>query len=168
MPDDAKPTTIAAQSTPSPIEASAAGHIQDFIFARELSEVYLLLDNVSMSTGKSLPAAPKDGDDDAQDLIEQICQIGWPPTGSTADRAHQAAVLLRARDTLNAAAAPATGATIAFTLLVAGEGGGLKAGSKRREPSPSTWAWPSPICCARRGASRPPSRSSSAPCSRCS
>ncbi|HXQ17505.1 MAG TPA: hypothetical protein VN814_23045 [Caulobacteraceae bacterium] len=139
MPDDAKPATIAAQPQAAP-EAAASGQIQDFIFARELSEVYLLLDNVSMSSGKSLPAAPKSGEDDASDLIEQICRIGWPPTGSTADRAHQAAVLLRARDTLNSAAAPATGATIAFTLLVAGEGGGLNAGSKRREPTPST-AW---------------------------
>src|SRR5271168_4563564 len=100
MPDDAKPATAAAQP-PQPIEASAAGQIQDFIFARELSEVYLLLDNVSMSSGKSLPAAPQAGDADGEDLIAQICEIGWPPTGSTADRAQQAAVLLRARDTLN-------------------------------------------------------------------
>jgi hypothetical protein len=139
MPDDAKPATIAAQPQAS-VEVSAAGQIQDFIFARELSEVYLLLDNVSMSTGKSLPAAPQEGDDETQDLIAQICQIGWPPTGTTADRAQQAAVLLRARDTLNSAAAPATGATIAFTLLVAGEGGGLGGGAKGREPPTSGWA----------------------------
>jgi hypothetical protein len=140
MPDDAKPAAITAQSE-TPVEASASNHIQDFIFTRELAEVYLLLDNVSMSIGKSLP--PKGGPNDPPDLIEQICQIGWPPTGSTADRAHQAAVLLRAKDTLNGAAAPATGATIAFTLLVAGEGGGLSGGSKRREPTASTssgWA----------------------------
>jgi hypothetical protein len=141
MPDDAKPAAITARPE-TPVEASVGSHIQDFIFARELSEVYLLLDNVSMSIGKSLPAAPKVGTDDPPDLIEQICQIGWPPTGSTADRAHQAAVLLRARDTLNSAAAPATGATIAFTLLVAGEGGGLSGGSKRLDPVPSaSSAW---------------------------
>lgn len=137
MPDDAKAAAIAAQPQAA-VEATTASHIQDFIFARELSEVYLLLDNVSMSTGKSLPAAPTGGDD--EDLIAQICQIGWPPTGSTADRAHQAAVLLRARDTLNSAAAPATGATIAFTLLVASEGGGLGGGSKGRGPASSGWA----------------------------
>jgi hypothetical protein len=137
MPDDAKPATPVVQP-PLSVEVSAAGQIQDFIFARELSEVYLLLDNVSMSTGKSLPAAPQAGDVDGQDLIEQICEIGWPPTGTTADRAQQAAVLLRARDTLNSAAAPATGATIAFTLLVAGEGGGLGGGAKG--PPTSGWA----------------------------
>lgn len=139
MPDDAKPAAIAAR--PETREVAPGNQIQDFIFARELAEVYLLLDNVSMSVGKSLP--PKGGPNDPPDLIEQICQIGWPPTGSTADRAHQAAVLLRARDTLNSAAAPATGATIAFTLLVAGEGGGLASGSKRPETVPpvsSAWA----------------------------
>ncbi len=139
MPDDAKPAATVARPQAA-VEASAAGQIQDFIFARELSEVYLLLDNVSMSTGKSLPAAPQAGDDDGQDLIAKICEIGWPPTGSTADRAQQAAVLLRARDTLNSAAAPATGATIAFTLLVAGEGGGLAAGTRARGPASSGWA----------------------------
>lgn len=145
MPDDAKPADSASKTSAVEVVAPQGNHMQDFIFARELAEVYLLLDNVSMSTGKSLPAAPKAGPDQPPDLIEQICRIGWPPTGSTADRAHQAAVLLRARDTLNAAAAPATGATIAFTLLVAGEDGGLSGGSKRRErtsPSrtPPNWA----------------------------
>jgi len=95
--------------------------IQDFIFAREMAEVYLLLDNVSMSANKNLPPPPKPGD--PPDLVEQICNIGWPPTGDAKDRAHQAAVLLRARDTLNNLAEPANGATIAFTLLVAGEAG---------------------------------------------
>ena len=142
MPDDVKPAEVPGQAQPIPTPAGpgrAANHIQDFIFARELAEVYLLLDNVSMSSNKRLPpavAAPGE----PTDLIEEICQIGWPASGSTADRAHQAAILLRARDTLNTAAAPATGATIAFTLLVAGEGGltGLKRG--RREPATPTWA----------------------------
>ena len=137
MPDDAKPATMTG---PPDAPVSVGSHMQDFVFARELAEVYLLLDNVSMSTGKSLPAAPKAGPGEPLDLIEQICQIGWPPTGSTADRARQAAVLIQARDTLNGAAAPATGATIAFTLLVAGEGGGLSAGAARGDPSPAAWA----------------------------
>ena len=140
MPDDAKPVDAPGTTAPPRTEPSVAGRIQDFIFARELAEVYLLLDNVSMSTGKSLPAPPKDGSDDSTDLIERICQIGWPPTGSNANQAHQAAVLLRARDALNTAAAPATGATIAFTLLVAGEGGGLSSGSKRRDPVAPSWS----------------------------
>jgi hypothetical protein len=106
--------------------------IQDFIFAREMAEVYLLLDNVSMSANKNLPAKTAN----SPDLIEEICNIGWPPSGDAKDRAHQAAVLLRARDTLNNLAEPANGATIAFTLLVAGEAGlkGLFTKAKDEEP----------------------------------
>src|SRR5579872_3360518 len=139
MPDDAKPAAIAPR--PETREAAPGNQIQDFIFARELAEVYLLLDNVSMSVGKSLP--PKGGPNDPPALIEQICQIGWPPTGSTADRAHQAAVLLRARDTLHSAAAPATGAPLAFTRRGAGEGGGRASGWERPgrvPPVSSAWA----------------------------
>jgi len=126
MPDD-KPAAAS-------LHADAPAPFQEFIFSSELAEVYLLLDNVSMSTNKSLPPAPGPGDSDPKDLIERICEIRWPPVGTTADRARQAAVLLRARDELNAAAAPATGATIAFTLLVAGEG----AMGRRNDPVPAT------------------------------
>ncbi len=103
--------------------AAQAGRIQDFIFARELAEVYLLLDNVSASTSKRLPGggAAAQAAGPAQDLIAQICAIGWPPKGSDLEQAEQAAILMRARDQLNIYAAPATGSTIAFTLLVAGE-----------------------------------------------
>jgi hypothetical protein len=125
MPDD-KPAV-------PPVQAESAAPFQDFIISSELAEVYLLLDNVSMSANKRLPQATADDASDG-DLIEQICQIRWPPAGQPADRAKQAAQLLHARDRLNAAAAPATGATIAFTLLVAGEGGI----GKRNDPSPAT------------------------------
>jgi hypothetical protein len=87
-------------------------HIQDFIFVRELSEVYLLIDHVSGRWDKSL----NDGG-----LIKAVCEIGWPPTGTEVQQAAQAAVLLSAKDKLNYAARPASGATIAFTLLVSGE-----------------------------------------------
>jgi hypothetical protein len=87
-------------------------HIQDFVFVRELSEVYLLLDHVSGRSDKSLI----DGS-----VVREICEIGWPPTGTEIQQAAQAAVLLNAKDKLNAAARPASGATIAFTLLVSGE-----------------------------------------------
>jgi hypothetical protein len=88
--------------------------IRDFIFVRELSEVYLLLDFISGRWDKGL--AP-----DVQELITEICEIGWPPEAGQASQAHQAAILLQAKDKLNAAAKPANGATIAFTLLVVGE-----------------------------------------------
>ena len=58
-------------------------HFQDFIFTRELAEVYLLLDNVSTSSEKSLPPSPglaAQGQPAEPDLIEEICRIVWPPT----------------------------------------------------------------------------------------
>ncbi|KQV87874.1 hypothetical protein ASD15_27890 [Massilia sp. Root351] len=88
--------------------------IRDFIFVRELSEVYLLLDFISGRWDKGL-------EPDVQMLIEEICEIGWPPEDGPKTQAHQAAILLNAKDKLNAAAKPANGATIAFTLLVVGE-----------------------------------------------
>eukprot|EP01034_Spumella_vulgaris_P031143 gene31143-38486_t len=88
--------------------------IRDFIFVRELSEVYLLLDFISGRWDKGL-------EPDVQLLIEEICEIGWPPEDGPKTQAHQAAILLKAKDKLNAAAKPANGATIAFTLLVVGE-----------------------------------------------
>ena len=101
-----------------------AHHIQDFIFVRELSEVYLLLDHISGRWDKTLYAESKSKTPDypsEPDWIDQICEIGWPPTGSEVEHAQQAARLLRAKDRLNEAAKPASGATIAFTLMVIGE-----------------------------------------------
>jgi hypothetical protein len=89
-----------------------------------MAEVYLLLDNVTTSPDKKLPKTlvePEPGEPDPPDLIEEICKIGWPPDRSKTVQAENAATLIRARNTLNANAAPATGATIAFTILVAGE-----------------------------------------------
>jgi hypothetical protein len=103
---------------------SPPDHIQDFIFLRELSEVYLLLDHVSGRSDKHLTDTNLGqgvGASLPTDWLEQVCLIGWPPVGSDAKRADQAAILLRVKDMLNAAARPASGATIAFTLLVSGE-----------------------------------------------
>jgi hypothetical protein len=101
---------------------NGATHIQDFIFVRELSEVYLLLDHISGRWDKSLyrgqPDQPERRD---PKWIETICKIGWPVHGTRVELADQAAVLLRAKDRLNAVAKPATGATVAFTLMVVGE-----------------------------------------------
>lgn len=114
---------------PNEIASDADGNrserIQDFIFARELSEVYLLLDHISGRWDKnfsSFETLSAQGNPDPT-LIEKICKIAWPwPKGGTdAQRAEEAALLIRAKDKLNAAAQPATGATIAFTLLVVGD-----------------------------------------------
>jgi hypothetical protein len=96
--------------------------IQNFIFARELAEVYLLLDHLSGRSDKGLAGAFGDGAEKAgEDRIKEICEIAWPPRGTSAERATQAATLLTARDRLNAAAKPANGQSIAFTVLVVGE-----------------------------------------------
>ncbi len=127
-------------------------YFQDFIFVRELSEVYLLMDHISgrwdknfiaessfqndaKNAGKAIPGAkphddhtPWDSSPDGaakakaeQDWIEEICEIGWPSLSkSRPERAHQAALLMLAKDRLNAAAKPASGMTVAFTLMVSG------------------------------------------------
>lgn len=100
------------------------GEIQDFILARELAEVYLLLDNISSARTKEIPgnADPIFARNADKTWLEQICDIAWPPEPvDRAQEAANAAKLLRAKDMLNQAAAPATGASIAFTLTVVGE-----------------------------------------------
>jgi len=94
--------------------------MQDFIFQRELAEVYLLLDYLSGRANQSLAKALAD-ETGGKVSIEQICNISWPPVGQPTEQAEQAAILLLAKDKLNMAAQPASGASIAFTLLVAGD-----------------------------------------------
>jgi hypothetical protein len=95
----------------------------DFILNRELSEVHLLIDNISASPDTTIfalsAAQPPEGLPD--DWVEQICQIRWPPAGTTRAQAEQAALLIRSKDYLNRLSKPASGATIAFTLLVTQE-----------------------------------------------
>jgi hypothetical protein len=91
-----------------------------FVLLRELSEVHLLLDNVSANPTTTIAdtgpvvlpeeLGPK--------WIEKVCEISWPPDGSTEEKAEDAALLIRAKDYLNRLSHPASGSTIAFTLLV--------------------------------------------------
>jgi hypothetical protein len=105
--------------------------IQDFIFARQLAEVYLLLDHLSGRSDKKLTSVIGDGEEKAgKDWIQKICEIGWQPKGTAAEQADQAVILLQAKDLLNAAAKPANGASIAFTLLVTGDDDGPAAQPK--------------------------------------
>jgi hypothetical protein len=103
-------------------------HIQDFIFVRELSEVYLLMDHLSGRWDKKVN----------EQLVSAVCEIGWPPSGTAIQQAAQAATLLSAKDKLNIAAGPANGATIAFTLLVSGEDNVDRPG---RWTSALSWLW---------------------------
>lgn len=113
-----------------PTPPGGADDPTDFVLNRELSEVHLLIDNISASPDTTISALatahPPEGL--ANDWVEEICSIRWPPEGNARSQAEQAALLIRAKDYLNRLSKPASGATIAFTLLVTqedddGEGG---------------------------------------------
>jgi len=109
--------------------------IQDFILARELAEVYLLMDHISASQCKEIPKQIPDDplfeDSTGKAWLQQVCEIAWPPDHSTRKQdARNAARLIRAKDVLNKAALPATGGSIAFTLMLAGEA---------RDPQTGSW-----------------------------
>lgn len=91
-----------------------------FILSRELSEVHLLLDNLSADPDTTIEALaarqPPKGLD--ENWIDQICQISWPPAESNMQKAAQASLLIRVKDYLNRLARPASGMSIAFTIMV--------------------------------------------------
>jgi hypothetical protein len=93
-----------------------------FVLLRELSEVHLLLDNVSANPNSTVSERTTEEKLKEQGLdkkwIEKICEISWPPDGSNEEKADDAALLIRAKDYLNRLSAPSSGSTIAFTLLV--------------------------------------------------
>jgi hypothetical protein len=92
----------------------------DALFLRELAEVYLLIDHISSNCNKRLPVKlDLDGDGvlDKRDWMTEICELTWPPRGDRREVAHQAVFLIRIRDALNRLASPATGASIAFTIM---------------------------------------------------
>ncbi|HVQ09416.1 MAG TPA: hypothetical protein VMS43_13370 [Allosphingosinicella sp.] len=133
---------------PPPIQDSSEDPTA-FILSRARSEVHLLLDNISanpevtiatLTTQTKPKGLPKD-------WIEQVCEITWPPKGAESDPnelAKQAALLIKTRDYLNGLAKPASGSTIAFTLMVTQD---TDAKARRRRRSES-------------GAVRTPSRTS--------
>lgn len=97
--------------------------LEEFIFVRELYEVFLLLDHISGRWDKELaePRGPHHESADAASIIRTICEIGLTPSRDPEIRLTQAVALMRAKDTLNGVARPATGLTVAFTILVVGE-----------------------------------------------
>ena len=96
-----------------------------FVLLRELSEVHLLLDNLSANPTTSVSEMASDEKLKQHKLephwIEDICKISWPPDGSNEEKSEDAALLIRAKDFLNRLSHPASGSTIAFTLLVTQE-----------------------------------------------
>jgi len=111
--------------------------IRDFILFRELNEVYLLLDHISGRWDKTFSSlnATHGGEDGGQVSIREICEIHWPSSADQHKQAEMAEVLLKAKDRLNAAARPANGISIAFTVMVLGEGNRpvRKKGSKHQD-----------------------------------
>jgi hypothetical protein len=94
---------------------------QVFVLERDLAEVHLLLDNVSANPNTTV--AERTAEVGAQadlpaDWLQRVCEITWPPQGNEAERAADAALLIRVKDQLNRLSFPASGFTIAFTALV--------------------------------------------------
>jgi len=97
-----------------------AADFREFILTRELSEVFLLLDNLAADSDTTISALAKlkpPPEGLPADWIERICEIKWPATAPQPTQAAQAALVLKAKDYLNGLAKPASGSTIAFTLL---------------------------------------------------
>ena len=93
----------------------------DTLFFRELADVYLLIDFISSSSERRLPLGidlDGDGKADCESWIDRICEITWPPRGNQREVAEQARLLIHTRDALSRVAAPASGSTVAFTLMV--------------------------------------------------
>jgi len=94
--------------------------VVDELIQRDLDEVYLLIDHLSGRSDRSVRMVELDVSAEAGkkvNLIDAVCRIRWPPVGDQAHASEQAATLFKARDQLNELAAPATGLTIAYTLL---------------------------------------------------
>ena len=94
--------------------------VVDELIQRDLDEVYLLIDHLSGRSDRSIRMAELDDSAEAGkkvNLIDAVCRIRWPLVGDQAHASEQAATLFKARDQLNELVAPATGLTIAYTLL---------------------------------------------------
>ena len=132
LPADAGPPVMGnagappASTSPCPPEAPVpvipAKGQDNPIVSQELLEVRLLLDYLSGDPAHTLPdpdSATAAGLD--KDWIEQVCRMTWPPSGSACSQADQEALLVRVKDYLNRRAYPASGFSVAFTLLVTQE-----------------------------------------------
>jgi hypothetical protein len=108
-----------------------------FVLSRELSEIHLLLDNLSADPDTTIDALssrePPEGL--PRDWIERVCRVSWPPPDNDVTKAEQASLLIRAKDYLNRLARPASGATVAFTILVTSDDDGSDPPPPRR-PGP--------------------------------
>jgi hypothetical protein len=103
---------------------------REALIERDLNDVYLLMDHLSGRNDRCIsditmpnPAEPTK----PLLLIDEVCKIRWPLPQEQIAHSSQAAMLFKARDKLNQLANPASGATIAYTILVlAGNESGLR------------------------------------------
>jgi hypothetical protein len=129
-------TSKDADPAPRPEEEN----LQREMFWRELNEVHLLMDFVSGRADRSLsdmsgipdPANPTEPLK-WQNAVQQVCDIRFPPVGTPASKARQAALLLSVKDKLNGLADPARGISVAYTSMFSGVAKSGKVNGKRQE-----------------------------------
>ncbi len=120
--------------------------LEELIFNQDLNEVHLLIDLVSSRADRTLrglsmsdPTNP-DKTMTAGEIIEAIAEMRYPPDGTRAANARNAAILLVAKDQLSSLAAPASGLSIAYTRMFINQEGSilslqnLRRWFKREEP----------------------------------
>ena len=110
-----------------PRSTGGVSALVDDLLRRDLDEVYLLIDYLSGRSDRSIRTVQLEVSDNGEtatesttkkeNLIDAVCRIRWPPENDQAHASKQAATLFKARDQLNELAAPASGLTIAYTLL---------------------------------------------------
>ena len=123
------PPPVAVEALPPAAPALVAGEGSDMtdhasvVFSQQLCEVHLMLDFLSGNPSNKIPdKATAQAAGLPDDWLEQVCRISWPPQGPAGSQAEQEALLIKVKDYLNTMAAPASGASVAFTLLVSQEG----------------------------------------------
>jgi hypothetical protein len=98
---------------------------------RELFEIYLLMDYISSHCELCLPKTLDIDFNDAtygSNWVRKVCSIPWPPEGPESEVVKEAEFLVKTRDALNRLVRPATGASIAFTIMSVGDRGARKPG----------------------------------------
>ena len=129
-------------SDQAPETIPAKDVLEELIFKQDLNEVHLLIDFVSGRADRSLSTlSMRDPGDPAKtmtsgEIIKAIAEMRYPPKGTDAVNARNAAILLVAKDQLSALATPATGLTIAYTRLFIGEEAGVPWSGLRRRAAP--------------------------------
>jgi len=110
------------ETTP-PESDSNRPQLYKLIFDQNLDEVHLLIDFISGRSNRSLASLTVPGPQTSSDamtsreIIQAIANMCFPPKGSDAVNAENAALLLLAKDVLSQLAEPATGLTIAYTAM---------------------------------------------------